>query len=428
MDPLGKPASPDVEQLAELAQLAQLAELAELGQLLRARPLGTPSVETMNERFGPLDLLVVQPTPFCNIDCSYCYLPNRNDRKRMSLELLQRTFAWVLESGLMRRPYTVVWHAGEPLVVPRAFYEDAFAIATRFGSQENVATHAFQTNGTLINEEWCALFRRYDIRVGVSVDGPSFLHDARRKTRGGRGTHERVMTGIQQLRRQGISFHVITVLTREALDYPDELYAFYVENGIEHVGFNIEEIEGPNEDSSLSVNDATARYREFMSRFFDLAMTGDSPMRIREFDNMISAVMYTGEERSLSAQEATPFAIVSVDCEGNLSTFSPELLGLPSRLYGGFGLGHVSRDSFAQVVASDHFLAMARDVSAGIAKCRAECSYFRVCGGGAPANKYFENGSFDSTETMFCRLHRKALAEVVLSKMQGPHPRCANAA
>jgi uncharacterized protein len=63
---------------------------------------------------------------------------------------------------------------------------------------------------------------------------------------------------------------------------------------------------------------------------------------------------------------------------------------------------------------------MARDVASGVAKCRAGCEYFRFCGGGAPANKYFENGSFDSTETLFCRLHRQRLAEVVLSKMHRP--------
>ncbi len=382
----------------------------------------------MNERLGPLDLLVLQPTPFCNIDCSYCYLPDRGNRKRIRPEILERTFAWVLESGLVRRPYTIVWHAGEPLVLPTEFYEGAFATAARHSSPEGRATHAFQTNGTLLDEKWCALFRRHDVRVGVSVDGPAFLHDARRRTRSGRGTYARVMEGIQRLKQHSIPFHVITVLTREALDYPDELHGFYVENGIDRIGFNVEEIEGPNERSSLSVEDAVARYQAFMSRFFDLAVASDPPIRVREFDNMISAVLYTGEEHLPSAQEATPFAIVSVDCEGTFSTFSPELLGLPSAVYGGFGLGNVSRETLAEVVASARFQAMARDVRAGIGKCRAECSYFRFCGGGAPANKYFENGSFDSTETLFCRLHRKALADVVVSKMHGPRPRCADAA
>jgi uncharacterized protein len=210
------------------------------------------------------------------------------------------------------------------------------------------------------------------------------------------------------------------VLGRESLDYPDELHAFYLENGIEHVGFNVEEIEGPNEGSSLEAGDAAQRYREFMSRFFDLAMEHEPQLKVREFGSMIAAVLHATEARGLPAQETAPFAILSVDCDGNFATFSPELLGLPSDVYDGFSLGNVMRDSFADSIASARFRAMAKDVASGVDSCRARCAWFRFCGGGAPGNKYFENGSFDSTETLFCRLHRQALAEVVLSKLRRP--------
>jgi uncharacterized protein len=76
----------------------------------------------MNERLGPLDLLVVQPTPFCNLDCSYCYLPDRGSKRRIRPETLERIFERFFESDLVTRPFTVVWHAGEPLVLPPAFY------------------------------------------------------------------------------------------------------------------------------------------------------------------------------------------------------------------------------------------------------------------------------------------------------------------
>jgi uncharacterized protein len=71
---------------------------------------------------------------------------------------------------------------------------------------------------------------------------------------------------------------------------------------------------------------------------------------------------------------------------------------------------------------------MAADVASGVARCRAGCPWFRFCGGGAPANKYFENGTFDSTETLFCRLHRQTLADVVLSKMRPPDAGCGRGA
>jgi len=366
---------------------------------------------------GPLDLLVIQPTPFCNLDCTYCYLPDRQNTKRISAELLDRIFAWVFAGDVVQGPFTVVWHAGEPLVLPPRFYAEAFAIVARHNRANIPVAHSYQTNGTLIDQKWCDFIKQHDLRIGVSVDGPDFLNDLYRKTRRGNGTYQRVMEGVARLQRNHIPFHVITVLTHEALDYPDEMYAFYVENRIENVGFNIEEIEGPNERSSLSAADADQRFRGFMPRFFDLVASGGYPLRVREFDSTLAAILHGNTETLPPMQETTPFAIISVDYEGNFSSFSPELLGLRSAHYGDFTLGNVQTDALAAVTHSLRFTALYTDITAGIKKCRQECSYFGFCGGGAPANKYFENGSFASTETLFCRLTRKALLDVVLEKV-----------
>src|SRR5215213_9657981 len=113
---------------------------------------------------GPLELLVVQPTPFCNLDCSYCYLPNRADTRRMSLTTLDRTFRWVAESGLVREPFTLLWHAGEPLAVPVAWYEAAAEMLREYGAGWQV-TESFQTNATLIDDEWCRYFLRHGVEV-----------------------------------------------------------------------------------------------------------------------------------------------------------------------------------------------------------------------------------------------------------------------
>ena len=83
-------------------------------------------------------------------------------------------------------------------------------------------------------------------------------------------------------------------------------------------------------------------------------------------------------------------------------------------------LGNVHRDSFAAAARSPRFAAMEAAISGGIERCRRGCGYFQLCGGGAPANKYFENGSFDSTETLFCRFTRQAMLDVLLDKLQPP--------
>jgi uncharacterized protein len=357
---------------------------------------------------------VLQPTPFCNIDCRYCYLPDRRSKRRMSEEVLDAVFARVFEGDLVQGPFTVVWHAGEPLVLPPSWYERAFAIAAARSEGRALISHSFQTNGILIDDEWCELIRERRLHVGVSIDGPDFLHDRYRVTRRGRGTHAAVLAGIARLKRSGIPFHVITVLTRETLDYPDELFAFYREQEIGEVGFNVEEIEGPHRGSSLEGAEAEQCFRRFLARFFELTLRSEGAVRVRELDGTLAAILHGGEDRLLLTQETAPFAIVTVDCEGNYGTFSPELLGLESPTHGDFSLGNVLRGSFADAARSERFRSLHGAIAAGIERCRAECRYYGFCGGGAPVNKLCENGGFDTTETLFCRLNRKATLDAVL--------------
>jgi uncharacterized protein len=366
---------------------------------------------------GPLDLLVIQPTPFCNIDCSYCYLPNRQSTRRIGSDVLERLFEQVFASGIVRGPFTVVWHAGEPLVLPPTFYADAFALLERHNAANIAVQHSFQTNAILIDDAWADFIKVRDLRIGVSVDGPAFIHDRFRKTRRGEGTLDRVLEGMRRLRERGIPFHVISVLTRHSLDFPDELFEFYQGQGITRIGFNIEEIEGPNTSSSLGTTDARVALTAFLSRFYDLAERASPPLYVREFESMQGALLYASG-KPLPDHQSTPMAILSVDCDGNFSTFSPELLGLPSKHYDGFSLGNILTSTLTEAIASPKLQAMERDIRAGIDRCQATCAYFNYCGGGAPVNKYFENGSFDSTETMFCRLSRQAVADVVLAKLE----------
>jgi uncharacterized protein len=367
---------------------------------------------------GTLDLLVVQPTPFCNLDCDYCYLPFRQSKEQIAPTVLEQIFRRAFESSALGDHFTVVWHAGEPLVLPIAFYRNAIEMVARCNPRGVDVSHSFQTNGTLITSDWCEFIREHGLRIGVSVDGPEFLHDRHRKTRSGRGTWNRVMRGIATLNEHKISFHVITVLTNESLDYADEIFEFYREHDIRQIGFNIEEIEGVNRSSSLLGEKMGERVTAFMSRFYDLVERSPEPFLVREFQSATSAIMSGGLMENAQAQQTTPFAIISVDCRGNFSTFSPELLGLTSEDYGDFTLGNVMTDSFDSVLAKPKFMAIAHDIDAGIQRCRETCEYYAYCGGGAPVNKYFENGSFDSTETMFCRLSKQAVLNVVLEKLE----------
>lgn len=363
----------------------------------------------------PLGLLVLQPTPFCNIDCSYCYLQNRRSTERMSLETLALICRRVFESPRLGRQLEVAWHGGEPLAVPLAWYEDAIALMAEQRPASLQLTHRFQSNGMLLNKDWVRFFARIDARVGLSIDGPADLHDANRRTRRGQGTHDKAMRAVRLLQNEGQPFHVITVLTERALDYPERLFDFYVQNGIKEVGFNIEEIEGANRRSSLACDGVEAKVRAFFRRFFALVWDARGLLKVREFESALGHLLAGA---AVPDEQNSPFAIVSIGHDGTISTFSPELLGARHARFGHFAFGNVAENRLEDIEDADLFRTISAEIRRGVRACERTCRYFRWCGGGAPANKLFETGRFDTTETMHCRLSRQAVLDEVIAGVE----------
>ncbi len=370
--------------------------------------------------FGPISLVVIQPTPFCNLNCDYCYLPNRHLKHRLSLDLIEPIFQSIFTSRFLQGNFTICWHAGEPLAVPISFYQSAFEkideTARQYNTKDVQFGHSYQTNGTLITQAWCDFFKQHPVHVGVSVDGPAFLHNAHRQTRAGTGTHASTMRGISYLQKNEIPYSVIAVITADALDYPDELFNFFCENGILDVGFNMEETEGINRSSSLDREGIEKRYHIFIKRFWELVSQTEGEFKVREFESICSLI-YT-EERLENTEMNQPFAIISIDADGNFATFDPELLSVKTEKYGDFILGNILQDSLESVCQSDKFKKIYQDMAAGIVQCRHSCAYFGLCGGGAGSNKYWENGTFNCTETKACRYRIQTIADVVIENLE----------
>jgi uncharacterized protein len=377
-----------------------------------------------------IELLVIQPTPFCNIDCRYCYLPGRNVKAVVAKETLVNLFSQVFASGWVQDSLPVVWHAGEPMVLPIAFYRDAFRIIDRLRPPGLTVTHSFQTNGTLIDEAWCAFFAEERVGVGVSIDGPKHLHDRNRLTRSGRGTFDKTIAGVRLLRLLDVPFHVISVLTTESMAAPGEMFDFYVAEGIEAVCFNVEESEGSHRSLTFADDGVETAYHHFLSEFWRRAAAAPGKIAyVREIEQAIEHVIRP-KDVPFTNQLVEPFAVTCMDWAGNISTFSPELLGLKNAAYDDFLLGNINRDALVDLPHRPNLARMLRDISAGVEMCRDTCEYFSVCGGGEPVNKLAENGSFASSETKFCRLTRMRTTDLVLDaldRMQPAHPHEASA-
>ena len=144
---------------------------------------------------GPVKLLVLQGTPFCNIDCRYCYLPSRNDKRRMSIATVDAVIARLREDRLLKGPLLVNWHAGEPLVLPPEYYAEQIARFAPLADDGIGVEHSLQTNAMLVSDAHCELFSRCGIKIGVSVDGPAFIHDPQRPIRAAKARIARLRRG-----------------------------------------------------------------------------------------------------------------------------------------------------------------------------------------------------------------------------------------
>jgi len=317
----------------------------------------------------------------------------------------------------------ILWHAGEPLAAGIDYFRQAFALADRLVGDRWRIRHSIQTNGTLITEDWCNLFRAHGVSLGVSLDGPADLHDANRKTLGGGGSFAKVMRGIELLRAHGIRINVLTVLNAHNIDRPDEMFQFFLEHDLLQVAFNVEEIEGPNLLSSLlpiagGVTAARARYGAFMRRFGQLNKEHGWVITIREF--LILARLIAEHRENTAhvpvAPERQLGAILTMSRDGAVSSWSPELAsGVPGAA-DRFSLGNIADvTSVDELLATERAQAMQDEIDRGIEMCAAECAYFGVCGGGSPGNKLYERGTFAAAETLKCALQTKELVEVVLA-------------
>lgn len=313
----------------------------------------------------------------------------------------------------------VLWHAGEPLAAGLSFYRQAHAVFLEYLPGCKVEP-TFQTNATLITPEWCNYFIESGAKVGVSIDGPEDIHDPQRSRRNGKGSFQEAMRGVELLRANGIGLSALCVLTLASLCQPKRIFDFFLSREIFHVAFNVEETEGEHLASSLiriktaSIDES---YSVFMQRFLEENEKHNSPIVVREFQALAQRLISKARDPSYYPVEPeNEFGrVLTISREGEVFSWSPELASGHRGDTAVFSLGNVhAADSFEELLTSPKALEIQSEIDRGIEECRRTCEYFCVCGGGLPSNKFYENGSFNSTDTLRCRLQVQQLAEIFL--------------
>ena len=166
----------------------------------------------------------------CNLACRYCFYLCKDtlypdSHFRMTDALLESYIRQLIESQPANE-VTVSWQGGEPTLMGLDFYRRSVEIQKKYQTPHMKVQNTFQTNGVLLDNEWCEFFHKHDFLVGLSLDGPQKYHDAYRKDKHGSPTFERVLRGARLLAKHRVEFNVLAAVHAANVDYPLEVYRF----------------------------------------------------------------------------------------------------------------------------------------------------------------------------------------------------------
>ncbi len=193
--------------------------------------------------------------PLCNLNCEYCFYLEKqalfgpNENYRMSDDVLSAFITNYVKS----QPTPViefVWQGGEPTLLGIDFFKRVVEIQKRFSGAKTIA-NSLQTNGTLLDDEWCRFLKKHNFMVGISLDGPKQIHDRYRRDRKGAGTFDKVMRGLRLLQKHKVDYNVLASVARETATKALDVYRFFKKEGVEFIQFApvVERAAGP-EDAS----------------------------------------------------------------------------------------------------------------------------------------------------------------------------------
>ena len=165
----------------------------------------------------------------CNLDCEYCYYLGKADlygghQPKMSDELLERYISQYIEA-VQVPTVTFCWHGGEPLLAGIDFYEKAVALQNRYKGNKQIE-NSLQTNGLLVNPDWCSFFRENNFLIGLSIDGPKDIHDAYRRDRGGHPTFDRVIRALEMMATSGVEYNTLSTINNRCAGQGRRVYEF----------------------------------------------------------------------------------------------------------------------------------------------------------------------------------------------------------
>ncbi|MBX3012592.1 MAG: anaerobic sulfatase maturase [Caldilineaceae bacterium] len=326
----------------------------------------------------------------CNLDCKYCYFLSKEmmypgSRFRMADDLLETYTKQYIDAQRVPE-VTFAWQGGEPTLMGLAFFQRAVELQQKYCKPGMTIHNAFQTNGILLDDDWCRFFHQHHFLIGLSIDGPKPIHDAYRVDKGGRPTFDRVMAGLALLKQHRVEFNILTTVHAANAEHGVEVYrCLRDEVGTQFMQF-IPIVERDNETGYQEGAEVTERsltatqYGRFLSDIFDEWVRHDvGRVFVQIFDVALAA--WVGERPGLCVFEETCGLALAMEHNGDL--FACDHFVEPN-----FRLGNIQEIPLLEMVASAEQRQFGLDKRDKLPRYCRECEVRFVCNGGCPKDRF----------------------------------------
>ena len=351
----------------------------------------------------------------CNLDCTYCFYlekehlyPDKNKNWKMDNETLRLYIKQQIEAQSANE-VIFSWQGGEPTLLGIDFYKKAIELVNEFNVENKKVTHTFQTNGILINDEWCHFFKDNNILVGISIDGPEELHDKYRVNRSGKPTHKKVIFALNLLRQHGVEFNTLTVVNDVNVKHPEKIYRYLKSIGSNNIQFiplleqeaKIADKNGllliypeQNIDSEITEWSVNAKeYGEFLKRVYSIWVHYDiGDIYIQMFEHTYSAWL-SGQSQMCHFSE-TCGSLFALESNG-------DVYNCDHYVYPEHKLGNIHEIKIKEMNSSDQNIEFGLNKKKTSKDCET-CKYDFLCYGGCPKHRIIFSSNGIKNHNYFC--------------------------
>lgn len=345
----------------------------------------------------PFTLLIKPTGSDCNLDCKYCFYKNRapeigTGTQRMSKEVIEKLIKDYME---LRFPVCgFSWQGGEPTLMGLDFYRKVVELQKKYGSTGQTVSNALQTNAILLDDKWCRFLHDNKFLVGISIDGPKEFHDYYRIDHSGRGSFDKVIKAIETCKKYKVEFNTLTLLNNRNVEHPDELFDFFIENGIRYLQFItcVERVPAAGKIADFSIT--PAQYGQFLCRIFDRWLDfGPEKLSIRDFDSILSYCAAGKHTICTFEKQCSSYIVV----EHNGDVFPCDFFVQPK-----WRLGNIFQTPIKKLATGSKKKSFARDKQNLCNKCLV-CRAFALCRGGCPKDRAILG---ENRESYFCQSYK----------------------